>query len=65
MDQYVVIFSFADLHHMPIIVAARSKARTGFAHSNTRAVVSNPTGGMDVCVRLFCIWLFCVYVEAL
>jgi hypothetical protein len=36
-------------------VAARSKARTVFARSNTEIVGSNPTRGMDVCVRLFCV----------
>jgi hypothetical protein len=38
---------------MPITVTTRSKARTVFARSNTVIVVSNPTRGMDVCVRLF------------
>jgi hypothetical protein len=31
-------------------MAARSKARTVFARSNTEIMGSNPTGGMDVCV---------------
>jgi hypothetical protein len=44
----------------PITEAAWSKARTFFANSNTGIVGSNPTRGMDVCVRLFC-----VQVEAL
>jgi hypothetical protein len=39
----------------PITVAARSKAWTVFARSNTGIVGSNPTRGMDVCVRLFCV----------
>jgi hypothetical protein len=39
----------------PITVAARSKAWTVFARSNTGDVGSNPTQGMDVCVRLFCV----------
>jgi hypothetical protein len=38
---------------LPIIVAARSKAWTIFARSNTEVVSSNPTWGMDVYVRLF------------
>jgi hypothetical protein len=38
---------------LPITVGARSKALTVFARSNTGIVSSNPTGGMDVCVRLF------------
>jgi hypothetical protein len=35
--------------------AARSKARTVFARSNTGVVASNPTQGVDVCMRLFCV----------
>jgi hypothetical protein len=34
-------------------MAARSKARTVFARSNSGIVGSNPTQGMDVCVCLF------------
>jgi hypothetical protein len=34
----------------PITVAARSKAWTVFARSNTGIVGSNPSQGMDVCV---------------
>jgi hypothetical protein len=36
-------------------VAARSKAWTIFALLTTGVVGSNPTRGMDVCARLFCI----------
>jgi hypothetical protein len=39
----------------PITVAARSKAQTVFARSNTGIGGANPTWGMDVCVRLFCV----------
>jgi hypothetical protein len=35
--------------------AARCKAGTVFACSNTGIVGSNPIQGMDVCVRLFCV----------
>jgi hypothetical protein len=42
-------------HHEPIRVAVRSKAWTVFTHSNTGVVGSNPTRGMDFCVRLFCV----------
>jgi hypothetical protein len=38
----------------PITVAARSKALTFFAHSNTGIVGSDPSRGMDMCVRLLC-----------
>jgi hypothetical protein len=40
---------------MLITVAAQSKAWTVFARSNTGIMGSNPTWGMDVCVRLFCL----------
>jgi hypothetical protein len=45
---------------LSITVAGRSKAWTFFAHSNTGIVVSNPTLGRDVCVRLFCVCVLCV-----
>jgi hypothetical protein len=42
-------------------VAARSRASTVFARWNTGVVVSKPTKGMDVCLRLFCVCaLLCV-----
>jgi hypothetical protein len=41
--------------HTPITVAARSKAWTVFARSNTGIVGSNSTQGMDVCMPLFCL----------
>jgi hypothetical protein len=41
----------------PITVAARSKAWTVFARSNTGIVGSNPTQRMDVCLRLFCVYV--------
>jgi hypothetical protein len=42
---------------MPITVAAQPKAWTVFARSNTGVVGSNHTRGMDVCLRLFCIFV--------
>jgi hypothetical protein len=39
----------------PITVAARSKACTVFARSNTGIVGSNPTRGTNVCVLLYCV----------
>jgi hypothetical protein len=39
----------------PITVAMLSKALNVFARSNAGIVCSNPTQGMDVCVRLFCV----------
>jgi hypothetical protein len=41
---------------MQITLAARSKAWTVFARSNTGVIGSNPTRGMDVCVRVFCVY---------
>jgi hypothetical protein len=42
---------------LPITVAARSnnKAWIAFARSNTKLVGYNPTPGIDVCLRLFCV----------
>jgi hypothetical protein len=42
-------------NELPITVAARSKSWIVFACSNAGIVGSNPTQGMDVCVRLFCV----------
>jgi hypothetical protein len=38
---------------MPITVAAQSKAWTVISRSKTGITGSNPTWGMDVCVRLY------------
>jgi hypothetical protein len=46
-------------------MTARSKTWTIFARLNTGIVGSNPTRGMDVCVRLFVFVLFCVKVTVL
>jgi hypothetical protein len=40
---------------LSIAVAARSEAWTVFARSNAGIMGSNPTQGMDVCVRFFCV----------
>jgi hypothetical protein len=40
---------------VPITMAAQSKARTVLAAQNTGVVGSNPTRGVDVCMRLFCL----------
>jgi hypothetical protein len=42
-------------HRSEITVAARSEAWTVFARSNAGVVGSNPTQGMNVCLRLFCV----------
>jgi hypothetical protein len=45
----------------PITVAARSKAWTVFARSNTGIVGSNPTQDMDVCMCFYSVFvLSCV-----
>jgi hypothetical protein len=40
-----------------ITAVARSKARTVFSRSNAGIVASNPTQGMDVCVRFFYVFV--------
>jgi hypothetical protein len=45
-------------------MAARSKARTVFNHSNTGILDSNPARGMDLCPR-FSVLCCPVYVVAL
>jgi hypothetical protein len=40
-----------------IAVAARSKAWTIFAHSNTGVLDSTPTQGMDVCVHIYSVFV--------
>jgi hypothetical protein len=47
------ILTDTELCEVPTTVAAQSKEWTVFARSNTGIVGSNPTWGMDVCVRLF------------
>jgi hypothetical protein len=42
---------------MLIAVAVQSEAWNIFAHSNTGTVGSNPTQGMDVSLRLFCVYV--------
>jgi hypothetical protein len=49
----------------PISVAARSEARNVFVSSNTGIVVSNPTQGMNVCLRLLCVCIVLCEVAAL
>jgi hypothetical protein len=58
MTNYFITF-FTILAHipvMPITVVERSEAWRVFARSNTGVVCSNLTQGIDVCVRLFCVW---------
>jgi hypothetical protein len=49
---------------MPLTVAARTKAWTVFARSNTGIVGSNLIRDMDFCVRFFVFLLFCAQVAA-
>jgi hypothetical protein len=50
-----ILFLAADCDREPSTVTARSKVWTVFARSNAGIGGSNPTQGMDVCVRLFCV----------
>jgi hypothetical protein len=51
---------------MPITLAVRSKAWTVLLRLKNGIVGSNPTRGMDVFVRLFCVCaVLCVQVAAL
>jgi hypothetical protein len=43
------------MRSLPITGAVRSKEWTVFTRSNAGIVGSNPTLGMDICVRLFCV----------
>jgi hypothetical protein len=53
-------YYFTVTSYLPVTVAARSncKAWTVIAHSNTGIVGSNPTYGIDVCLRLFGVCVF-------
>jgi hypothetical protein len=46
-----------DQAQVSITVAARSKAGIVFARSNAGIVSSNPTRDMDICLRLFCVYV--------
>jgi hypothetical protein len=51
------VFWGSKLVNMPITVGARSKALTVFVRSNVGIVGSKLTRGMNVCVRLFCVYV--------
>jgi hypothetical protein len=54
----IIIRQFHEIYYsLPITVAARSVTSTAFAILNAGIVGSNPTQGMYVCVRLFCVVL--------
>jgi hypothetical protein len=53
LDFFLFCVSFGS--SLPITVAARSRALNVFARSDTGIVGSNPTQGMGVFVRLFCV----------
>jgi hypothetical protein len=50
-----LIFWTIVLRNVVYLLTTRSKAWTVFSSSNTGVVCSNPTGGMDVCMPLFCV----------
>jgi hypothetical protein len=51
--------------HVPVSVVDQSKACTVYDRLNIEIAGSNPARGMDVCLRVSCVVLFCVSVEAL
>jgi hypothetical protein len=53
--QWKSTFVFFHLWRQISTVAMPPKAFTFFVRSNTAVVGSNPTRGMDVCLRLFCL----------
>jgi hypothetical protein len=53
----MLILSLVHIDLVPITEAVRTKTRTVFALSNTGIMGSNPTRGMDVCVRLFFVFV--------
>jgi hypothetical protein len=58
---YYTIYTILYYYITPITVAARYQAGTVFVSSNAGIAGSNPTRGMDVCVRLFCVcFVLCV-----
>jgi hypothetical protein len=53
---YLLAYLFTRLCiYLPITMVTWSKAWSVFAHSNIRIMCSNPTRGMDIGARLFCI----------
>jgi hypothetical protein len=53
----LTIFFYCDGASVPITVAALSKARTVLTRWNSGIMGSKSTQGMDVCVRLFCVYV--------
>jgi hypothetical protein len=55
---YLYRFSVFNFHgtllitQQPVLMAKRSEASTAFRHLNIGIAGSNPTQGMDVCLRL-------------
>jgi hypothetical protein len=45
---------------VPVSIAERSQESTAFGRSNVEIAGSNPSRGMDVCPRFFCVVLSCV-----
>jgi hypothetical protein len=50
-----IIYFVSSSFTQPITVAVLYKAGNVFARSNTGIVGSNPTEGMNVCLRLYCV----------
>jgi hypothetical protein len=51
------VFMYVWMDGLLITVAARSETCTVFARSNSGIMGSNPTQGVDVYVRLFCVYV--------
>jgi hypothetical protein len=56
MEQFVEGYDFFLLFTEASMVPFWSQLLRGFASSNAGVVGSNPTWGMDVCMRLFCVY---------
>jgi hypothetical protein len=61
MSKFINLYFFA-FHKIYCKCSAQNKVKfnlvfdmSAFARSNTEIVGSNPTGNMDVCMRLFCV----------
>jgi hypothetical protein len=55
-----IILRSINTQQEPVTVAARSRAKTVFAHPDSGILGSNPTQGMDIwCVHAFILCLCC------
>jgi hypothetical protein len=59
-DDQLFILSYTNIKST---LSARSKARTVFVRSKARIAGSNPTQGINVCVRLFSVCVVCADID--